>query len=138
MAKFWKLWRFKAVSESLLMVSCSDTIGIAAIFVKARMVNMLTLDPNEVYSLSDFQRNAKRHISRMKKKRHPLVLTFNGKAEVVALDVALFQQILEALDRAEAIEGIRRGLEDVKQGRTMPLEEFARKMEERFDIPRKR
>lgn len=99
---------------------------------------MLTLDPNEVYSLSDFQRNAKRHISRMKKKRHPLVLTFNGKAEVVALDVALFQQILEALDRAEAIEGIRRGLEDVKQGRTMPLEEFARKMEERFDIPRKR
>jgi len=46
----------------------------------------------------------------MKKKRRPLVLTINGKAEMVAVDVNSFQEMLEIIDRVEAVEGIRQGL----------------------------
>jgi hypothetical protein len=42
---------------------------------------------------------------------HPLALTINGKAELVVQDAEAYQVLL---DRAEAIEGIQRGLADVK------------------------
>lgn len=94
---------------------------------------MLTLDLNEIYSLSDFQRNAKQHITRMKKKRRPIVLTINGKAEMVGMDIASFQEFLETI---EAIEGIRRGLESKKRGEGKSLEEFDVGMRKRYKIPR--
>jgi len=55
---------------------------------------------------------------------HPLVLTINGKAELVVQDVAAYQALL---DRIEASEGIQQGLADVKTGRTKPARQvFAR------------
>ncbi|MGH9767811.1 MAG: type II toxin-antitoxin system Phd/YefM family antitoxin [Blastocatellia bacterium] len=95
---------------------------------------MLALDLNEIYSLSNFQRNAKQHITRMKKKRRPVVLTINGKAEMVGMDIATFQELLETI---EAIEGIRRGLESKKRGEGKPLEEFDAEMRKRHNISRK-
>jgi len=55
-----------------------------------------------------------------------LVLTINGKAEVVVQDAEAYQELLE---RVETIEGIQRGLADVKAGRTKP----ARKCSTGFD-----
>jgi hypothetical protein len=48
------------------------------------------------------------------KDRHRLVRTINGKAELVVQDAEAYQALL---DRVEAIEGIQRGLADVKAGR---------------------
>ena len=48
-------------------------------------------------------------------------LTVNGRAEIVVQDADAYQKLLEAADRAEALEGIRRGLEDVRAGRTVHL-----------------
>ena len=95
---------------------------------------MVALDLEEIHSLSDFQRNAKQHIVRMKKKRRPLVLTINGKAEMVAVDVKSFQEMLEIIDRAEAVEGIRRGLESKKRGEGKTLEQFDREMRKKYKI----
>ena len=79
------------------------------------------IDLKEIHPLTDFQRNAKAHLKRLKKTGKPHVLTVNGRAEVVVQDADAYQKLLEAVDRAEALEGIRRGLEDVKAGRTRPL-----------------
>lgn len=95
---------------------------------------MVALDLEEIHSLSDFQRNAKQHIVRMKKKRRPLVLTINGKAEMVAVDVKSFQEMLEIIDRAEAVEGIRRGLESKKRGEGKTLEQFDTEMRKKYKI----
>jgi PHD/YefM family antitoxin component YafN of YafNO toxin-antitoxin module len=95
---------------------------------------MVAFDLEEIHSLSDFQRNAKRHIVRMKKKRRPLVLTINGKAEMVAVDVKSFQEILEIIDRVEAVEGIRLGLESKKRGEGKPLEQFDKEMRKKYRI----
>ena len=75
----------------------------------------------DIHSLSDFKRNTAEFIRQMKKSGHPVVLTINGKAELVVQDAGSYQQLLELIDRLEAIEGIKQGLKDVEAGRTEPL-----------------
>ncbi|MEP7308636.1 MAG: type II toxin-antitoxin system Phd/YefM family antitoxin [Acidobacteriota bacterium] len=79
------------------------------------------IDLKEIHPLTDFQRHTKAHLKRLKETGRPQVLTVNGRAEVVVQDAEAYQALLETVDRAEALEGIRRGLEDVKAGRTRPL-----------------
>jgi prevent-host-death family protein len=81
------------------------------------------IDLKEIHALTDFQRHTKAHLKRLKETGRPQVLTVNGRAELVVQDAEAYQKLLEAVDRAEALEGIRRGLEDVKAGRTRPLAE---------------
>lgn len=62
-------------------------------------------------------------------------LTVDGKADIVVHNAQSYQNLLKSADRAEAIEGIKRGLQDVEAGRTRPFAEFDREMREMFDIP---
>ena len=78
----------------------------------------------DIDSLSNFKRNTAKYVKRMKKSGAPVVLTVNGKAQVVVQDAESYQRMLELLERAEAIEGIRKGLEDVENKRTKSLEDF--------------
>ena len=82
------------------------------------------LDLNEIRSVTDFQRNAKDHVARIKVSRAPLVLTVNGKAEVVVQDAAAYQELLHRVEALEselaAMEAIRVGPEDKKEGRVQP------------------
>jgi len=89
-----------------------------------------------IYSLTEFQRNARGHIERMKATGQPEVLTVNGKAEVVVQDAQSYQKLLDALDRAEAIAGIRRGLEQMEAGQGRPAKEFFKETREKHNIPR--
>jgi prevent-host-death family protein len=74
------------------------------------------IQPSEIGSLTDFTRNSAEAIKRLKETGQPQVLTVDGRAEVVVLDVASYQRLLELADRAEAIEGVRRGLESMARG----------------------
>jgi len=77
----------------------------------------------DIYSLTDFQRHAKEHMARLKQTGRPEVLTVNGKAELVVQDAAAYQKLLELIDRIEAIEGIRQGLESMHRGEGRPAAE---------------
>ncbi len=77
----------------------------------------------EIDSLTGFKRDTAAFLDRLRETGKPLVLTVNGKATLVVQDVASYKRLLERADRLEAIEGIKRGFEDVKQGRTRPFEE---------------
>src|SRR5947209_545591 len=74
-------------------------------------------------SLTNFKRNSAAFMKRMKKSGKPVVLTVNGRAEVVVQDAASYQQLLELIERLETVEGIRQGLEEMKQGKGKPAEE---------------
>lgn len=60
----------------------------------------------------------------MKETGEPIVLTINGKAELVVQDATAYQKLLELAEEARVLEGIRQGLEDMKAGRTISLDDF--------------
>ena len=90
----------------------------------------------DIYSLTDFQRNVKAHLRAIKKTGRPRVLTVNGKAELIVQDAKSYQKLLALLDRIEAIEGIRRGLESMKRGAGRPAEEVFATIRKKHRIPR--
>ena len=47
----------------------------------------------------------------------PVVLTVNGKAEILMQDASAYQKLLQLADRMEAIQAIRKGMEDARAGR---------------------
>lgn len=89
----------------------------------------------DIYSLTDFQRHAKEHIARLKETGRPEVLTVNGRAELVVQDAASYQKLLDLLDRLEALEGIKQGLESMHRGEGRPAEDVFRDMRNKHDIP---
>lgn len=88
---------------------------------------------NDIRSLSDFKRNTAELLERLKKTGNPLVLTINGKAEVVVQDADAYQELIE---RVETIEGVQRGLSDVKAGRTKPARQVFNRLRSRHGVPR--
>ena len=81
------------------------------------------IDLREVRSVTEFQRNIKDYVSRLKKKKSPLVLTVNGRAALVVQDAASYQEILDRLERAETVAAIRRGIDQADRGEGISLEE---------------
>ena len=78
------------------------------------------LDRQELHWLTDFKRNTSGFMSQMKKTRRPVVLTVNGNSELVVQDAESYQQILDRLERFEAVEAIRLGIAAAEEGRVKP------------------
>ncbi len=95
------------------------------------------IDLNDIHSLTEFQRNTKAHIDRLKETGRPQVLTVNGKAEIIVQDANSYQKLLEDMDRLEAIAGIRQGLEEVRQGKTKPAAVVFEAMRKKHKIPKR-
>lgn len=89
----------------------------------------------DIQSLSTFKRDTAKLVRQMKKTGQPVVLTVNGKAELVVQDAASYQKLLEAQDTMKAIEGIKRGLESMKRNAGKPAEEFFREFFVEKGIP---
>lgn len=54
----------------------------------------------------------------------PVVLTINGRAELVVQDAASYQNLLDRVDELGTLEAIKRGIADVEAGRIIPLSQF--------------
>ena len=63
------------------------------------------LDLRQVYSLTDFLRNHKEHVTRLAETKSPVVLTVKGKASLVLQDAEGYQELLERLERSEGKTG---------------------------------
>jgi prevent-host-death family protein len=87
------------------------------------MVNLT----EDIHPLTDFKRNTSTLVKRMKKSKRPLVLTVNGKAEMVVQDAESYQRLLARVDEIETIEALRRGLQDVEAGRVTSLDDAVQK-----------
>jgi len=67
------------------------------------MLNIRT----DILPLTDFKRRTTEFVGRLKTTGRPLVLTINGKAEIVVLDAAAYQDMQERLSTAELASGDR-------------------------------
>ena len=88
----------------------------------------------DIHSLTDFQRDTKSHIRHLKKTGRPAVLTINGKAELIVQDASAYQEMLDAVERAEAIAGIQKGLDAVNRGEGEPVEKSFSRLRKRHGI----
>jgi len=57
----------------------------------------------DIQSLANFQRNTFKLIEELKETGQPVVLTVNGKAEVVVQDSKSYQKLLDTIERLEAV-----------------------------------
>jgi PHD/YefM family antitoxin component YafN of YafNO toxin-antitoxin module len=119
------MWRLR---KQLSDYSDSEipSLGLSADSMRQRMKNISEFD-----SLTSFKRSSAKFISRLKKTGAPVALTHNGKAEIVVQSARAYQQLIEMVDWAEAIEGISKGLEQVRAGKLRDalavLQELGRK-----------
>lgn len=83
----------------------------------------------DIQSLTTFRRRSGDFIKQIKRSKRPVVLTINGKAAAVVQDAEAYQRLLDVAAGADAAEGIRQGLEDVKKGRVRAATEFFEEFE---------
>src|SRR5262245_4851764 len=71
-------------------------------------------------TLTNFKRDTTRFLKQLREAKGPVVLTINGKAELVVQDAASYQALLERVERPEAMAAVTEGLEDRAAGRGRP------------------
>jgi len=86
----------------------------------------IRINLENIQTLTDFNRNAKEYVERIKSTKSPLVLTVNGKAEVVVHEAQAFQQMIDHLQDLEEelqkfkLEGLRSeiniGIQQIENG----------------------
>jgi prevent-host-death family protein len=86
---------------------------------------------DSIDTLTNFKRETARFLKHMREAKTPMVLTVNGKAELVVQDAASYQTLVERLEQLETMAAVKEGLQDLAAGRTRPageaLEEIAQK-----------
>lgn len=57
--------------------------------------------PEDIGSLTDFARNTKAHLKKLRRTGRPELLTVNGKAEVVVQSASAYQHLIESLEQLQ-------------------------------------
>lgn len=94
--------------------------------------------PEDVDSLTNFKRQTADDLRRRQTTGSPLVLTVNGKTEVVVQDAAADQPLVERAartDRDETVAAIRDGLADAEAGRVKPARRALKALARKYGIP---
>ena len=94
------------------------------------------LDARQIHPMTDFLRNHKSHVARLKETRRPEILTVNGKAEVVIQDAESYQEMVDRLERAELIAAVQEGLAAADRGEMKPARQVLEEMKARYGIQR--
>ena len=85
----------------------------------------------DIQSLTEFQRNTRQSIARLKKTGRPAVLTVNGQAEIVVQDAMAYQRLLARAEEADKLMELRRSIAQYRSGRVRSIEDALSKLEER-------
>jgi len=88
----------------------------------------------DIQSLTSFRRSSGTFMKHLRKSKRPMVLTVNGKAAAVVQDAEAYQRLLDIAAQANAAEGIRQGLEDVRTGRVRPAREVFAEFEASHEL----
>jgi prevent-host-death family protein len=90
----------------------------------------------DIQPLTTFRNNSVKFMKRLKKTPRPIILTVNGKPEAVVQSAAEYQRRLDIAVSADVNEGIRQGLEDMREGRTRPADEVFEEMRRKYAMSR--
>ncbi len=83
----------------------------------------------DIHSLTDFKKNTSQFINQLKETGEPVVLTINGRAELVVQDATSYQKLIELAEQAEELEITRRAVAEMKAGLGRPAAEMLADMQ---------
>lgn len=75
------------------------------------------------------------YVDEMAAKGRTIMLRIDDRPPLAINDEQAHRMLWQLVDRIETNEAVREGLEQVRQGRTMPLEELDRKLQKKHGIP---
>lgn len=73
-----------------------------------------------IRSLTDFQRNTREHLRRLKKTGNPEVLTVNGAAELVVQSAKAYERLLDEVEELKTLKVLRKSLAEARRGEGRP------------------
>jgi hypothetical protein len=94
------------------------------------------LDAREIHPLTDFLRNHKAHMARLKETHTPEVLTVNGKAELVVQDAESYQRMIGRLHHMETVAAIQEGMASAERGELKPAAQVLDEMRAKYGLSR--
>jgi PHD/YefM family antitoxin component YafN of YafNO toxin-antitoxin module len=86
----------------------------------------------DIHPLTDFKRNTAEFLTQLKSTGQPVVLTINGKAELIVQDAASYQKLIDLADRLETIQAVKEGLASVERGEGKPVDDVFNALESQF------
>ena len=81
------------------------------------------IDLREIRSVTDFQKNIKSYVQKLKCSHSPMVLTVNGKAELVVQDAETYQELMNEVERARYVAAVNIGIQEMEAGLGRDAEE---------------
>jgi prevent-host-death family protein len=76
----------------------------------------------DIHPLTDFKRNTSHFLTQLKQTGQPVVLTINGKAELVVQDAASYQKLADLAERLETVQAVRESLASIDRGEGIPMD----------------
>lgn len=76
-----------------------------------------------IQPLSEFTRNTKQMVSALKESGEPLLLTVNGKPEIVVLDAKRYQEMEDMRVALELDRKLEEARLEIAEGKGIPLEQ---------------
>jgi len=86
----------------------------------------------DIHSLTDFKKNTPEFLKQLKETGEPVVLTINGKAELVVQDAASYQRLMDIAKHTDEMESLRVAIEEMRAGKGRPIEAMFAEMETRL------
>jgi prevent-host-death family protein len=86
----------------------------------------------DIKSVSELKKQTNRIFKQLHKTGRPIIVTVNGKPDVILMDVEVFERKLKALNLAVLLNEAE---DDVRQGRVRPAREFIREFSHAKKIP---
>ncbi len=77
----------------------------------------------DIHPLTDFKRNTPEFLRQLKETGNPVVLTINGKAELVVQDAASYQRLFDLAERLQTIQAVKEGIASVDRGEGTPMDD---------------
>lgn len=95
---------------------------------------MASIDLRHVRSLTDFLRNHREHVERLRETESPEVLTINGRAELVVQTAESYQALIDRLEHAENVAGLRKAYGQFRAGATHDLSASTNDLREKHGL----
>ena len=93
---------------------------------------MINLKPSEdIVPMSEFRNNLSECAARARKSGRPLLLTQNGRASYVFMDLAAFEEIREKIEKMEAYADLLAAEGEADRGEVVSIEDFEKEIYER-------